>query len=88
MPSKWEEYKAKNGVTPLDMFKIREQGIPHAEMQRRYDICKACPQFMGATKQCAICKCFMVMKVKLDDAKCPLEKWLPYDSEPEVVELD
>jgi len=86
--NKWEEYKAKNGATPLDLFKVRDQNITHAEMQRRYDICKGCPMFVGLTKQCRECGCFMGMKVKIDKARCPLGHWEPYEGEPEEIELD
>lgn len=43
--------------------------------QYRYDICKKCPQFISATKQCKQCGCIMSAKTWLLDAYCPLEKW-------------
>ena len=43
--------------------------------QPRYDICKKCDKFISATAQCKACGCFMKIKVKLEGAKCPLEKW-------------
>jgi len=45
------------------------------EGERRYDICKGCPELIDLTKQCKQCGCFMVMKTKLQHATCPLGKW-------------
>lgn len=44
----------------------------------RRNICKQCPELtdvMGADV-CGKCKCVLVGKVILIDAKCPLNKWL------------
>lgn len=41
----------------------------------RYAICKTCPELIQATKQCKQCGCFMAIKTKLVNAKCPLNKW-------------
>lgn len=41
----------------------------------RYEICKKCPELIETTKQCKKCGCFMVIKTKLINAKCPLNKW-------------
>jgi hypothetical protein len=43
--------------------------------QARYDICKKCDKFLSVTAQCQKCGCFMKLKVKIQNAKCPLEKW-------------
>jgi len=43
--------------------------------QARYDICKKCDKFKKSTAQCKECMCFMKMKVKLEQASCPLGKW-------------
>lgn len=41
----------------------------------RMDICLNCDRLRKETKQCKECGCFMYMKVKLQDATCPLGKW-------------
>ena len=41
----------------------------------RYEICKSCPEFIGLTKQCKKCGCFMNVKTKLKHADCPIHKW-------------
>jgi hypothetical protein len=41
----------------------------------RLDICKVCPELFSATNQCKKCGCFMNLKVKLQDATCPMNKW-------------
>jgi membrane protease subunit (stomatin/prohibitin family) len=37
-------------------------------------ICEECPKFTKL-KFCEECGCFMPVKVKLKDVKCPLDKW-------------
>jgi hypothetical protein len=61
-------------VKPWDLI----NGSPRAteeEATRRFDICKACPEIIELTSTCKQCGCFMYMKTKLQDAKCPLGKW-------------
>lgn len=43
--------------------------------QARYDVCKKCDRFIPITAQCKECGCFMKLKVKLNEVKCPLGKW-------------
>ena len=76
--SAWEEYKARNGVTPLDLLKLNSQEIPLDEVAKRYAMCTECPYFQKITKQCLKCGCFMLAKTKLDQAKCPMGKWGEY----------
>lgn len=73
--SKWQEYKEKNGVTPLDILNPRTKPASEEIANKRYEICKACPEFIKITKQCKRCGCFMAAKTKLESAKCPLNKW-------------
>lgn len=75
MASRWEQYKAKYGVTPLDMLNPKTKWVPEEQGEARYAICKACPELIKLTKQCKKCGCFMVAKTKLEAATCPLGKW-------------
>jgi len=43
--------------------------------QARYDVCKQCDRFIPITAQCKESGCFMKIKVKLENAVCPLGKW-------------
>lgn len=70
----WEEYKAKNGVTPLDLL-YKDKYIEQAEADKRLDICKACPELIKLTNQCKKCGCLMNLKTKLKGATCPIGKW-------------
>jgi hypothetical protein len=79
----WEEYKAKNGVTPLDLLKINSQKISKEEAEARYTLCVTCPFFQKITKTCLKCGCFMAAKTKLDSAKCPIGKWGEYTEDTE-----
>lgn len=73
--SRWEQYKEKNGVTPLDLLNPKTKPASQEEHNARYEICTTCPKFIKITKQCKECGCFMAIKTKLNDARCPIGKW-------------
>jgi len=73
--SRWQQYKEKNGVTPLDLLNPSSPKTDNLESSKRLEICESCDKFISATKQCRECGCIMPMKVKLANAKCPLNKW-------------
>jgi hypothetical protein len=75
MGTRWEEYKKKNGVTPLDVLNPNTQRAPEGVAATRYDVCLSCEELINITKQCKKCGCFMVAKTRLLSAKCPLGKW-------------
>ena len=79
----WEEYKAKNGVTPVDLLRLKSQTIHKEKAEARYVICITCPFFQKMTKQCLKCGCFMAAKTKLDLATCPIGKWGKYPEDTE-----
>jgi hypothetical protein len=69
----WRGQISEN-VKPWDMF----NGTPRAtteEAERRFNICKSCPELVELTSTCKKCGCFMYMKTKLEPATCPLGKW-------------
>tara|TARA_B100000902_G_C27190581_1_gene853705 strand:+ start:803 stop:1012 length:210 start_codon:yes stop_codon:yes gene_type:complete len=43
--------------------------------QERMAICASCPSYIAFTKQCKKCGCFMELKTRMKDAKCPIDKW-------------
>jgi len=73
--SRWQEYKDKNGVTPLDMLNPMTKHVSEDLAKKRFDTCLSCPELINITKQCKKCGCFMAAKTKLEAAKCPLGKW-------------
>jgi hypothetical protein len=73
--SRWQEYKEKNGVTPLDMLNPNTRKASEDLATQRFDICLSCPELIQITKQCKKCGCFMTAKTKLESAKCPVGKW-------------
>lgn len=73
--SRWQLYKEKNGVTPLDLLNPKTKTATEEEYSKRYSICLECPELVQLTKQCKKCGCFMTAKTKLEAAKCPLGKW-------------
>ena len=75
MTSRWEQYKQKNGVTPLDLLNPKTRPAEAEVSNNRYNICKTCPELIHITSQCKKCGCFMSVKTRLESAKCPLGKW-------------
>jgi hypothetical protein len=70
----WEEYKAKNGVTPIDLLN-KDNYIDKSASDQRMSICLRCEHLIKLTNQCKECGCFMNLKTKLQNAKCPIGKW-------------
>ena len=73
--SRWQEYKEKNGVTPLDLLNPMTKHSSEELTKSRMLICKACPELIKLTNQCKKCGCIMSIKTKLEAATCPLQKW-------------
>jgi len=74
--SKWQQYKEKLGDTrPWDLLNPNTEYAEDTEADRRYNICKSCPELIDLTKQCKQCGCIMSLKTKLQHATCPLGKW-------------
>lgn len=72
----WQKYKQSLGDTrPWDMLNPATKYVDKPVADARYEICKGCPELIRSTKQCNICKCFMIAKVKLADATCPQHLW-------------
>lgn len=71
----FESYKEKNGVTPLDALNPETKWVSEEIGDKRYEICQACPEFFRPTTQCKQCGCFMRLKSKMENARCPLGKW-------------
>lgn len=74
--SRWLEYKKKIGESrPWDALKPSEYLDDTDAAQKRMLICEDCPRLIRETKQCRECGCFMKLKTKLANAKCPIGKW-------------
>jgi hypothetical protein len=73
--SKWQEYKEKNGVTPLDLLNPKTKKSSEELATVRMGLCNTCPELIKLTKQCKKCGCFMSAKTKLQSATCPIGKW-------------
>jgi len=73
--SRWEQYKEKNGTTPLDLLNPNTIKSSPELIQQRLSICNSCERFFHPTKQCKECGCFMEIKTKLQESICPLRKW-------------
>lgn len=75
LKTRWELYKEKNGVTPLDLLNPNTIKVEDTVSKTRMDICKSCPEFVRLTNQCKKCGCFMEIKTTMEQAKCPIGKW-------------
>lgn len=53
----------------------KEVTVSNEVIFNRLTICKQCPSFKKESTQCNECGCFMSIKAKLADMKCPLNKW-------------
>ena len=74
--SKWKEYKEELGDTrPWELLNPNAEWASEEEAERRYSVCKLCPELISLTKQCKQCGCIMSAKTKLLKASCPLNKW-------------
>jgi hypothetical protein len=72
----WQEYKKNLGNTrPWDFLNSKTEYAPEDEQIKRYDMCKACPEFVKLTTSCKKCGCVMSLKTKLAEAECPIGKW-------------
>lgn len=41
----------------------------------RLKMCEKCPSFRKLARQCSLCSCFLDLKVKILEAKCPINAW-------------
>jgi hypothetical protein len=74
--SPWEKYKQNLGETrPWDIVNPNVEWASEEESNRRFELCKACPELIKLTTQCKKCGCFMKVKSKLEKASCPIGKW-------------
>lgn len=74
--SAWQEWKKNIGESrPWHLLSPDFEKVEGDLAIQRYSICKACPELINATKQCKKCGCLMPLKVKLENAECPLKKW-------------
>ena len=53
----------------------RSKPVTLKEAQARLTICYECEHLDMMTGQCQKCWCFVHLKVKWADEKCPLRKW-------------
>lgn len=75
--SAWSDYKNRLGETrPWDLLNPNAPKSSPELQEQRLETCRGCDRFVKLTSQCKECGCVMIGKVKLQDAKCPLDKWV------------
>jgi hypothetical protein len=62
-------------VRPWDLFNAKKPKLSEEFQKERLKICLSCPELIKLTHQCKKCGCFMELKTKLAEAKCPIGKW-------------
>jgi hypothetical protein len=74
--NKWQEYKKKLGDTrPWDVLNPKAEFSEEELFNKRINTCYSCEEFIRVTAQCKQCGCFMKLKAKLKEAKCPINRW-------------
>lgn len=43
--------------------------------EERMKMCRSCPHFRRLSNQCDVCSCFLELKTKLLEARCPIDRW-------------
>jgi len=64
-----------NNVKPWDLFNVKKAKISEELKNERMSVCLGCEHLIKLTHQCKKCGCFMELKTKLSDARCPIGKW-------------
>lgn len=71
----WQQYKKNLGESrPWDLMD-KNNYTDDETADKRFEICKKCPEFIDLTTQCKKCGCFMKLKTKLKQATCPIDNW-------------
>lgn len=74
--SKWSEWKKNVGDSrPWHLLNPDRLLDNESIINKRLEICKACPELISATTQCKKCGCLMNLKTRLAEAECPIGKW-------------
>jgi hypothetical protein len=74
--SPWQQWKQNLGeARPWDMLNPNAERVDEETANKRFEICKMCPELISLTNQCKKCGCIMTAKTKLKIADCPLHKW-------------
>ena len=63
-----------DNVKPWDLVNGSPRS-PEELAAYRFEICSGCEFFRQRTQTCKKCGCFMKLKTKLEQAKCPIGKW-------------
>ena len=62
-------------VKPWDLLNPNMPRSAEELHKARLEICRQCEHFKPRLEKCRLCGCFMQLKTKLEDAKCPIRKW-------------
>lgn len=66
---------------PWDMLNPNIGRVSVEIKNARISLCESCPEFLGLTRQCRVCGCFMDLKTQLPHADCPVGKWSPVSAD-------
>lgn len=66
---------SEDDVKPWDLLNSNSPRSEEDLVNSRLEICRSCEFFRARTETCKKCGCFMKLKTKLHNAKCPIGKW-------------
>jgi len=69
------ESAGQRDVKPWDLLNPNTEYVDREVSDARFNLCNFCPELISLTKQCKKCGCFMALKTKMKEAKCPIGKW-------------
>lgn len=75
LEEKKEREERLEKVSIIDLLDKDKYSKNTEEIDKRISICEGCEYFIKMTKQCSKCGCFMKLKTRLTDARCPIGKW-------------
>lgn len=71
----WKERFNKSRIHDVLLALNSNNYVSEEISSKRMEICNSCPELLQVTKQCKKCMCFMLLKTKVNNVFCPLEKW-------------
>lgn len=74
-PSLFDQAKNLVNLTKETIQTDKSVFASEEDQKDRMHQCQSCKHFSGTSKRCKLCGCFLKYKVKMQQAKCPIDKW-------------
>lgn len=66
---------SNDDVKPWDLLNPKQPRSSKDLIEHRLEICMACEFYRPNRDRCSKCGCFMNLKTRLENARCPVKKW-------------